>query len=73
MLFQDKEKEIRNMATANSLYNERRYEIDREIEILKHKLEAMDNEQQKNQKNYGYAGNCGHIINSLKDITNFLK
>lgn len=61
------------MTSANSLYNQRRYEIDREIEILKRKLESMDIEQQKNQKNYGYAGNCGHILNSLKDITNFLK
>lgn len=61
------------MTTANTLYNERRYEIDREIEILKRKLEAMDNEQQKDQKNYGYVGNCGHIINILKEITDFLK
>ena len=58
---------------ANKLYIERRKEIEKEIEILKQKLQSMDSDQAKDQKNYGYAGNCGHIFNSLREITSFLK
>jgi len=56
------------MTTSNELYNEKRKEIEKEIEILKRKLEVMDNEQQKDQKNYGYAGNCGHILEIINDL-----
>lgn len=60
--------------SANELYFERRKEIEKEIEILKQKLESMDIEQKQDQKNYGYAGNCGHILETINDLNyGFLK
>ena len=59
---------------ANGLYLEKRKEIEKEIEILKQKLESMDMSQKQDQKNYGYAGNCGHILETINDLNyGFLK
>ena len=59
---------------ANEMYLERRKQIEQEIEILKQKLESMDIDQRKDQKNYGYAGSCGHILDVIQELNySFLK
>lgn len=60
--------------SANEMYLERRKQIENEIEILKQKLESMDMDQKKDSRNYGYAGSCGHILNTIQEINySFLK
>jgi len=53
---------------ANEMYIEKRKQIEKEIEILKQKLESMDIEQKKDPENYGFAGNCGHLINVIDEL-----
>jgi hypothetical protein len=58
---------------ANETYLEKRKIIDNEISILKQKLEAMDIDQKRDHLNYGYAGDCGHILDIIAEANDFLK
>jgi hypothetical protein len=58
--------------SANTIYNEKRKEIELAIEIMKQSLEAMDINQKKDQGNYGYVGNCIYIYGLIQGINNFL-
>lgn len=49
-------------------YKETRKQIEKEIEILKQKLEAMDIDQNKDSNNYGYVGNVKYILNEIQDL-----
>lgn len=53
---------------AHETYFLRRKQIDAEIEILKQKLKSMDIEEKKDSLNWGYAGNCGHIIEQINEL-----
>ena len=57
--------------TAHEQYKERRKEIENEIKKLKENLKAMDVKEIKDNKNYGYSGNCGYILNHLKEMNSF--
>ena len=57
---------------ATEQYQERRKQINTAIEILKQRLEAMDIEQAKDKNNYGYSGNCGHILSEIEELNKFL-
>ena len=54
--------------SANEIYHETRKQLEKEIEILKQKLEAMDIDQKKDDKNYGWVGNIAHILSEINDI-----
>lgn len=59
---------------AHEQYVEKRKMIENEIIILKQKLKAMDMEEKKDSKNYGYVGNCGHILKEIENINyDFMK
>ena len=53
---------------ANKKYHETRKQIEKEIKILKQKLEAMDIDQKKDDKNWGWAGSAGHILSEIQDV-----
>ena len=53
---------------AHSEYLEKRKKIEKEIEILKQKLESMDIEESKDMKNWGFAGNCNYILHEIKEL-----
>lgn len=57
---------------ANESYHEKRMMIEIEIEVLKQKLESMDIEQKKDVNNWGYAGNCGHILEEIENLNEFM-
>ena len=58
---------------GKNTYQELRRRINMEIEILKQKLEAMDMDQKKNPNDFGYVGNCCHILDRIEDINSFLE
>ena len=58
--------------TANETYHEKRKEIEKAIEILRQSLEAMDINQKKDENNFGYAGNCNHVLSIINEANNFL-
>ena len=53
---------------ANQKYIETRLQIEKEIEILKQKLESMDMDQKKDNKNYGYVGDADYLLNAIQEI-----
>lgn len=57
---------------SNERYAELRKRLDKEIEIMKQSLEAMDIAQKKNTSDYGWIGNCCHILDRIEDINAFL-
>jgi len=59
--------------TAHEQYQERREEIEKEIELLKERLKAMDTKESNYPENWGYSGNCGHILEVLKNLNQFCK
>ena len=54
--------------TAHEQYLERRKLLNEAIEILRQKLEAMDIDEAKDQKNYGFYGNCGHVLETINEL-----
>jgi len=57
-----------NGYAAHDKYLENRKLIEKEIEILKAKLAAMDIDEAKDTKNWGFAGNCGHILSEISEL-----
>jgi hypothetical protein len=53
-------------------YIEKRKRIDEAIDILRQQLEAMDIAQKKDNKNFGFSGNCGKILTDIYELNEFL-
>jgi len=59
---------------AHESYIAKRQRIDREIEILKQKLESMDISEKKDPSNYGWAGNAVYVLRYVEELNyGFLK
>jgi len=54
--------------TATQVYNDYRDDIDSKIELLQQTLVEMDMRQETNSKDWGFAGNAGHINEILGQI-----
>ena len=53
---------------AHETYTERRKLIEKEIEILKQKLESMDICEKQGPRDWGYSGNAGYILDELQAL-----
>jgi hypothetical protein len=53
---------------ATETYQANRNEIDAKITRIQELLKAMDERQAGDPKNWGFAGNTGHIKSELEEI-----
>lgn len=61
------------MATVKETYKKRQSEINNQIKLLQLALDAHAKKFEKNETNWGYVGDLGHIKDSISDLTTFLK
>jgi len=62
------------MATTNATdaYRAARERLDRQIKQIQDLLHAHANKQQADSRNWGFAGDLGHVVDVLNDAIEFL-
>lgn len=60
-------------ATAKAQYEERAADIKKLISRLQRALKKHEREFAKDEKNWGYAGDLGHVYSELNNIVDFMR
>ncbi len=58
--------------TSNDAYKKRQKEVVKAMGQLHKLLKSHAAEQKKNPKNWGYAGDLGHVAEEMKALVDFL-
>ena len=63
---------LRQAADAKTEYARKRKDVDRVMKDLHKRLADQDKAFSKDEGNWGFVGNLGHVLSELKDINEFL-
>ena len=63
---------LRQATDAKTEYARKRKELDRVMKALHQSLADQDKSFAKDEGNWGYVGNIGHVLSELKDLNEFL-